>query len=99
MICVAQCKLLLYSPTQLSNGIFQFDKFSPTLLWHEKFFLSHIKSPQLKFVDETLVCGHSLLSSIFMWYCLLLCNYSVEVDLAFKSVYKTLVCDHSNESH
>ena len=37
----------------------------------------------------------NLLSSTFMWYCLLCCTRF----LTFKSVDKTLVCDHSNESY
>ena len=45
------------------------------------------------------MCDHSdqkLLSSIFLWYCLLCCT--IKVVLTFKSVDETLVCGHSNEA-
>ena len=49
-------------------------------------------------VDEILQCDHSnesLLSSTFLWCCLLCCS---EVDLTFESVDEILKCDHSHES-
>ena len=46
-------------------------------------------------LDEILWC--ELLSSTFLWYCLLI--MLCKVVLTFGSVYEILWCDHSNESY